>query len=70
MGEVESEDDGSGGGGGGGQLSVRFGYLAVMTAGREKRGKRKRKEEELPQKMKNKIMRRLTGGRRDLRPSS
>ena len=66
MEEVENEDDGSsGGGGGGGQLSDRFGYLAVMTAGRVEGGKRKREEEELPQNMKNKILRRLTGGRRE-----
>ena len=51
------------GGGGGGQLSDRFGYLALMIAGREEEGKRKR-EEELPQNMKNKILRRLAGRRR------
>ena len=36
----------------------------MMIAGREEEGKRKR-EEELPENMKNKILRRLTGGRRE-----
>ena len=63
MGEVEIKDVWSGGGGGG-QLSDRFGYLAYMIAGREEEGKRNR-EEELPQNMKNKILRRLAGRRRE-----
>ena len=36
----------------------------MLTAGREEDGKRKR-EEKLPQNMKNKMLRRLTGRRRE-----
>ncbi len=40
----------------------RFGYLAFMIAGRKEDGKRKGEEE---QNMKNKILRRLAGRRRE-----
>jgi len=61
--EVENADAVSrcGGGVGGGQLSTRFGYLAVEAAGRVREGGKRKSEEELPENMRNKIMRRLGG---------